>query len=101
MKAKDEFAQLASIRISSNSRITGSAVFTLVFNGSSKPDLVVYRAGAAELRNEEHDLVNAKYPILFPEDSSLKIVTNGQMSCTSSGCLLSFKPVSIRASGVR
>ncbi|HUH64492.1 MAG TPA: hypothetical protein VLZ50_15905, partial [Terracidiphilus sp.] len=92
-QARAELAQLLSVKVSSTSKTSGSAEFTFVFDGSSKPDRVVYRTGASELRNAEHDLVNASYPVQFPDQSSLKIVRSGKMSCTASGCSIALKPI--------
>jgi len=92
-QAKTQLAQLVSIKLSSSSNMSGSAEFTLVFDGSSKPDRAVYRTGASDLRNAEQELISASYPVQFPDQSSLKIIRRGKVSCTVSGCSLSLRPV--------
>jgi hypothetical protein len=94
--AREQLDQLASVKISPAVKTLGSAEFTLVFDGSSKPDRVIYRAGAAELRSAEQQLIGANYPVNFPDQSSLKIIRSGKMSCTAAGCSLALQPVSFR-----
>ncbi len=92
-QAKTELESLISIKLSSNSKLSGSAEFTLAFYSSNRPDVAVYRTGAAELRKAEPEVATASYPVLFPDQTSLKIIRSGKVSCAASGCSISLKPV--------
>ena len=93
LQAKADLDKLISIKLSSSSKLSGSAEYTLAFYSSSHPDVAVYRAGAADLRKAEQDVVAAKYPVLFPDQSSVKIIRSGKVSCAASGCLIYLKPL--------
>ena len=93
LQAKADLNKLISIKLSSSSKLSGSAEYTLAFYSSSHPDVAVYRAGAADLRKAEHDVIAASYPVLFPDQTSLKIIRSGKVSCAASGCSISLKPL--------
>ncbi len=93
LQAKADLNKLISIKLSSSSKLSGSAEYTLAFYSSSRPDVAVYRAGAADLRKAEQDVVSASYPVLFPDQTSLKIIRSGKVSCAASGCSISLKPL--------
>ncbi len=92
-QAKGDLAQLSLIKIAKLNQKSGAADFSLIFDGSDKPDRVVYRAGDSELRIAEGALTEAKYPVRFPDSSSVKIIRSGRVLCSSSGCSLTLKPV--------
>jgi hypothetical protein len=76
----------------------GQAEFTLVFDGSSRPQRAEYSAGDAELQSAEAGLSDADDPIVFPENSSAKIVQRGVLICASAGCSMTLKPLENPAS---
>ena len=93
-QARSELAQMSLVKLSQVSKKTGTADFSLIFDGSDRPDHVVYRSGDSGLRGAEGALSNAKYPVLFPDDSSVKIIRNGSVVCSASGCSVTLQRVS-------
>ncbi len=90
-QAQAELSQMRSAKVRPLPQKTGQAEFILVFDGSSRPQRAEYREGDAEMRSAEPTLVDGDYPASFPENSSVKIVRKGVLSCSASGCVLSFK----------
>jgi tetratricopeptide (TPR) repeat protein len=88
-----ELLQARTIKLPGLTAKKGEAEFTLVFDGSSKPERVEYREGDSDLRDAEPALTNATYPVMFPDRSSVKIVRRGALSCTASGCVVVLKPL--------
>jgi tetratricopeptide (TPR) repeat protein/transglutaminase-like putative cysteine protease len=88
-----ELLRIRTVKISGLTGKKGEAEFTLVFDGSSKPERVEYRQGDADLLDAEQALTNATYPVMFPDRSSVKIVRRGTLSCTASGCAVVLKPL--------
>ena len=71
----------------------GQAEFTLVFNGSSKPERADFAEGDPDLHSAEQALMDATYTLSFPDYSSLKIVRRGILSCGAPGCTFTLKPI--------
>src|SRR5262249_20642057 len=92
-RSQAELTQLRSVKIAGLTQKTGQAEFILLFDGSSKPQRVDYRSGDAELRSAEPALVEATYPVRFPDNSSSKVVRQGALSCSSAGCVLALQPL--------
>lgn len=89
--AQAELEQMRTVKVRGLQQKSGQADFVLVFDGSSRPQRVDYRQGDPELRGAEAMLTDGDYPVSFPENSSLKIVREGALSCSAQGCTLSFK----------
>jgi len=89
--ALPELAQLRSVKMPSVTQKKGQAEFTLVFDGSGRPQRVDFHSGDEELRGAEQTLLDADYPVLFPEYTSAKIVRRAVLSCGANGCLVTLK----------
>lgn len=92
-QAQAELVQMRSVKVRALAQKSGHAEFVLVFDGSSRPQRVEYREGDADLRSAEPSLTDGDYPVSFPDNSSVKIVRQGVLSCAASGCVLAFKPL--------
>jgi tetratricopeptide (TPR) repeat protein/transglutaminase-like putative cysteine protease len=91
--AQAELLQMRSTKPRSLSQKNGQAEFILTFDGSSRPQRVEYRQGNEELRAVEAALTDGDYPVSFPDNSSVKIVRRGILTCAASGCVLAFQPL--------
>lgn len=74
---------------------SGKADFLLVFDGSDKPERAEFQEGDAELLFAEQALMDATYPVAFPDYSSVKIIRTVSVSCTASGCMGMLKPLDV------
>lgn len=92
-QAQAELAQMRSVKLRGLSQQKGQAEFILIFDGSSRPQRIDYSEGDAELRKATDALVEGDYHVSFPDNSSIKIVRRGVLSCTSAGCSFAFKPL--------
>jgi len=88
-----ELVQLRSVKMPSLPQKKGQGEFTLVFDGSGRPQRVDFNSGDDDLRGAEPTLLDADYPVLFPEYTSAKIVRRGVLSCSAGGCLVTLKPL--------
>jgi len=84
---------MRSVKLRLPPQKSGQAEFVLVFDGSSRPQRVEYREGDSEMRNVEQALSDGDYPISFPDNSSVKIVRRGVLSCSASGCAMTIRPL--------
>ena len=92
-QAGAELLQMRTAKLRNLPQKSGQAEFVLMFDGSSRPQRAEYRQGASDLRSAEPSLIDAEYPVSFPENSSVKIVRRGMLSCGASGCTLIFQPL--------
>ncbi len=92
-QSQAELLQIRTVKLPGMTGKKGEAEFTLVFDGSSKPERVEFRGGEASLRDAEQVLINATYPVMFPDRSSIKIVRRGTLTCTATGCAAALKPL--------
>ena len=92
-QSQAELLQIRTVKLPGLTGKKGEAEFTLVFDGSGKPERVEFRGGDAALRDAEPALTNATYPVMFPDRSSIKIVRRGTLTCTTSGCAVVLKPL--------
>jgi tetratricopeptide (TPR) repeat protein len=86
-----ELVQLRSVKIASLTQKKGQGEFTLLFDGSGRPQRVDFNSGDDYLRGAEQTLLDADYPVLFPEYTSAKIVRRGVLSCSASGCTVTLR----------
>lgn len=79
-------------KLQGNSRST-QVVLSLV-NGP-KVDNVTIASGADELRNAVADIAAAKYPMSFPDDTPVRLLRKGTLSCSiyTKECLLILLPI--------
>jgi hypothetical protein len=61
----------------------------LVFDGSGKPERV--DSYGADVHSAEQAILNASFPVIFPEQSSVKVVREGALVCRDSGCSIELK----------
>lgn len=87
-----ELSQMKSVKVRGLAQKSGQAEFILVFDGSSRPQRAEYREGTPELRNAEATLTDSDYPVSFPENTSVKIVRRGVLTCTPAACTMVLKP---------
>ena len=92
-RARAELAQMRTAQLPGLNLKKGEAEFTLVFDGSSKPELVEFYSGNAELLTARQALTDATYPIIFPDVSSVKILRRGVLACSASGCAMTLEPL--------
>jgi len=92
-KAKAELAQMRSAKLRGVSQPAGQAEFVLVFDGSSQPQRAEYREGSADMKNSGQSLLEGEFNVTFPDNSSVKIVRRGVLSCAASGCTFALKPL--------
>jgi len=92
-QAKAELVQMRTVKLPELNLKKGQAEFTLVFDGSSKPELVEFYSGDADLVSARQALTDAAYPVTFPDNSSAKIVRRGVLACSASGCAVTLKPL--------
>jgi tetratricopeptide (TPR) repeat protein len=85
-----ELIRMRTVKMPGISQRKGTAEFVLVFDGSSRPQRVDFYEGDADLRGTEQALMDAEYPVVFPEYTSAKIVRHGILACAPTGCVLTF-----------
>ncbi|HEY6250363.1 MAG TPA: hypothetical protein VI685_10405, partial [Candidatus Angelobacter sp.] len=90
-QAKAELVQMRAVKLAELNLKKGEAEFTLVFDGSSKPEMVEFFSGDADLITARQTMMDAGYPVMFPDVSSAKIVRRGVLACSASGCAVTFK----------
>ena len=86
------FLQARTVKVPSTGK-AGTAQFTLVFDGSNKPERTVFVSGDESLRSADDALMKATYPVKFPDVSSIKIVHRGMLTCTASECTITLVPL--------
>ncbi len=72
---------------------SGSAHFNLVFDSSPRPELVEFFGGDESLRSASSQLRQMDFPTKFPDVSSVKIIRQGLLQCSSSGCNIELLPL--------
>jgi predicted Zn-dependent protease len=94
-KATAEVAALRAVKLAKVASDAKSASsLHLVFDGTAKPERIDY---APDLKGAEHAILNANYPVTFPEISSVKVVRQGALACQSSGCVVELKAVAFES----
>jgi len=71
----------------------GSAKFNLVFDSSPRPERAEFLDGDESLRSAAAQLREKDFPVKFPDVSSVKIIRQGQLNCSSSGCSIELLPI--------
>lgn len=87
-----ELAQMESAKVRGLAQKEGQAEFVLEFDGSNRPQWVAFREGAPQLQKAEAVLTDLEYPVAFPENTSVKMVRRGVLSCIPAGCTIHLKP---------
>ena len=87
--------QMRTVKLPGITQKKGQADFNLVFDGSGKPERAEFQEGDSELVSGEQSLMDASYPVTFPDYSSVKIVRTASIACTATGCTAVLKPLDI------
>jgi tetratricopeptide (TPR) repeat protein len=71
----------------------GSALFTLVFDSSPRPERVEFVEGDESLRPAAEPMREKDFAVRFPDASSIKIIRRAQVSCGAAGCAVELLPI--------
>ncbi len=85
MSPEEELSRVRETKISSSSRLSGSATFAIAFS-PGKVDEVAYINGDSSLKSVAPQLTSAKFHIKFPGSNPVKLVRRGILMCRTSGC---------------
>jgi hypothetical protein len=99
--AKAELVSARTVKLPRVSAKTVSAEFNVVFDGTEKPERAEFVTGDEGLRTAVDALVNAIYPVAFPDESSIKIVRRVTVSCVAAGCSATLMPIDAVEPAVR
>jgi tetratricopeptide (TPR) repeat protein len=93
-----ELSEMRSVKISFPAELPAqskSATFAITIVNGQKTALVKFIEGDEGLRPAVKTLVTAKYPQAFPDNTPVKLVLQGLLSCSkfSKGCMLVFFPM--------
>jgi tetratricopeptide (TPR) repeat protein len=100
-QARAEVTASQTVKLARMTGKSGSAEFNLVFDGSGKPERAQFESGDAGLRSALDALVNASYPVMFPDVSSVKVIRRASVSCGTSGCTTALKSIDAVQPAVR
>ena len=92
-----DLAQLRTVKIRATVVKPGKADFSLVFDGSGKPQSAEFQDGDPELLAAQQPLIESSFPVSFPDYSSVKIIRSASVTCASSGCVAMLKPLDAAA----
>jgi tetratricopeptide (TPR) repeat protein/transglutaminase-like putative cysteine protease len=99
-QAQAELARMYSVKLTGLARKNTSAEFVLVFDGASRPQRIELQQGDRELAAAGKSIMEAGYPIRFPDMSSVKVLRRAVVSCDAAACTVTLKPLGILQSGV-
>jgi hypothetical protein len=92
-QASGELIGMRTVTMAASTGSPGSANFALVFDASSKPSRAEFINGDNNLRSAADKIREKEFEVRFPDDSSIKIVRQAQLSCAQSGCTVVLEPV--------
>jgi len=92
-KAVADLVRNRTVQLGPISSKTASARFNLVFDASPRPDRAEFVQGDESLGSAAAHLREKDFPVKFPDVSSVKIIRQGQLNCTSSGCSVELLPI--------
>jgi tetratricopeptide (TPR) repeat protein len=92
-QASAELLQMRTVKLPGVASSNASAQVGLVFYNSTKPERAEYLSGDASLRPTSDKLREKDFVVKFPDVSSIKIVRQGTLSCSSSECILLLQPL--------
>jgi tetratricopeptide (TPR) repeat protein len=87
-KHRDDLSALRTVRLQASGVIDASADFFVLLApsvGGTRVEGVKFIRGDERLKNIQDSLLKASYPVQFPEDTLIKIVRRGTLSCSTSG----------------
>jgi tetratricopeptide (TPR) repeat protein len=92
-KYRDELKQQRTIKLANGNKQEGKAEFFLLFSAASGSDATVdavkFVSGDEKLKGMDETLHSAKYHQTFPDDTPVKILRRGAVTCTASAdCVL-------------
>lgn len=89
MSPEEELSRVRSTKVSSNTRLSGSATYAIAFSPGNK-DEVAYISGDSSLKSVAAQLSSTHFPITFPDQGPVKLVRRGILSCSMMGCDFTF-----------
>lgn len=95
-KATAELSAMREVKVGKAGATASADTLDLVFDGSQKPERV--DSHGVDLSSAEQMVLNASYPVTFPEVSSLKVVRQGALKCQQAGCVVGLKPAAFERS---
>jgi hypothetical protein len=80
------------MKLKANSEV---AYFVVMITNGPAGNSAQFKSGAPELENLVADLTTIKFPQRFPDDTEVRIVRKGTLSCSiyTKGCILVLLPV--------
>jgi Flp pilus assembly protein TadD len=91
--AVSELVAARTVKLAALSAKTGTARFNLVFDSSPRPQRAEFVDGDDGLRSAAATLRETDFPVKFPDVSSIKIVRQGLVTCSASGCSAELAPI--------
>ncbi len=85
MSPEEELSRVRETKISSTSRLSGSATYAVAFS-PGKVDEVTYISGDSSLKSIAARLTGTKFHAEFPSQDAVKVVRRGILMCGSTGC---------------
>ncbi len=92
--ARPDLPTRRTARIANPQLVDGSARFMVLISRGTDPSTVRFTSGDDSLRPMADEIASARFPDIFPDDTTSKILRRGQLSCShqSSLCSLTFSP---------
>jgi hypothetical protein len=91
-RAHEELVQSRTVKVEGLAEKAGEARFILVFDSSPRPERADFAGGDEKLRSASASLREKEFPVRFPDVSSVKIVRQAKLRC-SSGCSIELLPI--------
>ena len=85
MSPEDELSRIRNTKISSSSRVSGSATYAVAFS-AGKANEIAYISGDASLKPVADRLAGTKFHVEIPGQDPVKLVRRGILMCGSTGC---------------
>ena len=82
---EDELSRVRNTKISSSSRVSGSATYAVAFS-AGKVNEVAYISGDTSLKSIADRLAGTKFHVEVPGQDAVKLVRRGILMCGSAGC---------------
>jgi len=88
-RAKGELVQLRSVRLGATVRDDLQGMVTLLFGPGPKVEEIKFASGGERLRALDGALRAARYPLVLPDSTPVKVLRRGVVTCSSSsGCVV-------------
>ena len=88
-RAKGELVQVRSVRLGATVRDDLQGMVTLLFGPGPKVEEIKFASGGERLRALDGALRAARYPLVLPDSTPVKVLRRGVVTCSSSsGCVV-------------